>query len=56
MTPHNSLYAQARQGPENNILRAVAELRPDEHDLRHHYVRFEPLPCLWAKVAQIPKV
>ena len=56
LTRHNSFYARAQQVPENDILRAVAELRPDEHDLRHHHVRFETLPRLWAKVAQVPKV
>jgi hypothetical protein len=46
LTRHNAFYARAKQDPENNILRAVAELRSDEHDLRHHHVWFEPLPCL----------
>jgi hypothetical protein len=56
MTRRNSLYERAKQDPENDVLRAVAELRSDEPDLRHHHVRFEPLPCLWEKVAQVPKV
>ena len=56
MTRHDSLYARAQQDPENDILRAVAELRPDEHDLRHQHVRLEPLPRMWAKVTQVPKV
>jgi len=56
MTQNNSLYARAQQDPENNILKAMAELWPDEHDLRHHHVRLEPLLCLWVKVAQVPKV